>query len=93
MNCRLLAALAMMTAMLPASLCAQNSELNVKVTLLTPSASDGHPDLNGLWNATTVNGPHLASDDPNITNLPSRDGSLVNYERDGAASVQTGILG
>jgi hypothetical protein len=45
---------------------------------------DGHPDLNGLWNSTTVNGPHIPSEDPAVTNLPSRDGSLVNYERDGA---------
>ena len=49
-----------------------------------PRSSGGHPDLSGLWNGTTVNGPHLASEDPRVTNLPSRDGSLVNYERDGA---------
>ena len=46
--------------------------------------AEEHPDLNGVWNGTTVNGPQLASDDPLISNLPSRDGSLVNYERDNA---------
>src|SRR5260370_14657706 len=40
------------------------------------------PDLNGVWNGATANGPHLESGDPLATNLPSRDGSLVNYERD-----------
>ena len=44
----------------------------------------GHPDLNGVWNATTVAGPFLKSDDPLASLLPARDGSLVNFERDGA---------
>jgi hypothetical protein len=48
------------------------------------AAAQERPDLNGVWNGTTVNGPHLESGDPFVTNLPSRDGSLVNYERDNA---------
>ena len=51
---------------------------------VTPETSEGRPDLSGVWNGTTVNGPHLKSDDPLTANLPSRDGSLVNFERDGA---------
>jgi hypothetical protein len=51
---------------------------------VTPETSEGRPDLSGVWNATTINGPHLKSDDPLTANLPSRDGSLVNFERDGA---------
>lgn len=49
-----------------------------------PRTSSGHPDLSGLWNGATAQGPQLASKDPFTTNLPSRDGSLVNYERDNA---------
>ena len=40
-------------------------------------------DLTGVWNGTTVNGPHIKSDDPLVTNLPARDGTLLNFERDG----------
>jgi hypothetical protein len=49
----------------------------------TARTADGHPDLNGMWNGTTMNGPHIKSDDPLVTNLPARDGTLVNFERDG----------
>ena len=66
------------------SAAAQRPNAKAEASPAIPRMADGHPDLNGLWNATTVAGPHIASADPTVTNLPSRDGSLVNYERDGA---------
>ena len=30
-----------------------------------------------------MNGPHIKSDDPLAANLPARDGTLLNFERDG----------
>ena len=45
-----------------------------------PKLADGHPDLNGNWTGL-VTGPHLKSDDPLVTNLPSRDGNLVKIGR------------
>jgi hypothetical protein len=66
------------------SAAAQRPTAKTETSAAVPRMADGHPDLNGLWNATTVAGPHIASADPTVTNLPSRDGSLVNYERDGA---------
>ena len=72
MKRQLLIALVLATLALPSW--AQNA---------VPRLADGHPDLNGLWNGL-VTGPHLKSDDPLETNLPSRDGNLVNFERDGA---------
>ena len=50
--------------------------------LLTANAG-AQTDLTGVWNGATVNGPHIKSDDPLITNLPARDGTLLNFERDG----------
>ena len=49
----------------------------------TPETADGHPDLTGVWNGG-VTGPQLKSADPLTANLASRDGSLVNFERDNA---------
>jgi hypothetical protein len=47
------------------------------------SSSDGHPDLSGIWigraGANFVN-----SEDPLAANLASRDGTLLNFERDNA---------
>jgi hypothetical protein len=49
---------------------------------VTPETSQGRPDLSGCeW--TTVNSPHLKSKRPG-RRTASRDGSLVNFERDGA---------
>jgi hypothetical protein len=47
----------------------------------TPRFSDGHPDLNGLWNGAP-NPVFIKSEDPLTSNLASRDGSLLNFERD-----------
>jgi len=57
--------------------------LNVNAQSKPPAkAADGHPDLSGVWNGATVNGPHIKSEDPLVTNLPARDGTLLNFERD-----------
>jgi hypothetical protein len=47
----------------------------------TPRAADGHPDLTGLWNSTAPS-VFVKSDDPLASNLASRDGKLLNFERD-----------
>jgi hypothetical protein len=57
---------------------------SVRAQSATPRAADGHPDLTGVWNGLTASGPHVKSDDPLEANLPSRDGNLVNFERDSA---------
>jgi hypothetical protein len=48
----------------------------------TPRTPDGHPDLNGLWIGQRP--PFVQSDDPLAQNLAARDGTLINFERDGA---------
>ena len=45
--------------------------------------ADGHPDFNGVWNSTAPS-VFLKSEDPLAQNLASRDGQLLNFERDGA---------
>jgi hypothetical protein len=52
-----------------------------KAASQTPRTADGHPNLTGLWNGA-VNAIFLKSDDPLTANLASRDGSLLNFERD-----------
>jgi hypothetical protein len=47
----------------------------------TPRTADGHPDLTGLWNSTAPS-VFVKSDDPLASNLASRDGTLLNFERD-----------
>jgi len=47
----------------------------------TPRSADGHPDLTGLWNSTAPS-VFAKSDDPLASNLASRDGKLLNFERD-----------
>ena len=47
----------------------------------TPRAADGHPDLSGIWNSTAPS-VFAKSDDPLASNLASRDGTLLNFERD-----------
>jgi hypothetical protein len=47
----------------------------------TPRTADGHPDLTGLWNSTAPS-VFVQSNDPLASNLASRDGKLVNFERD-----------
>ncbi|HEV2200729.1 MAG TPA: hypothetical protein VGR73_12985 [Bryobacteraceae bacterium] len=52
-----------------------------KAASQTPRTADGHPDFTGLWNGA-VNPVFIKSDDPLTSNLASRDGSLLNFERD-----------
>ena len=40
-----------------------------------------HPDLSGIWNGAGA--PLVKSDDPLAVNLAARDGTLLNFERDG----------
>ncbi len=47
----------------------------------TPRTADGHPDLTGLWNSTAPS-VFVQSADPLASNLASRDGTLLNFERD-----------
>ena len=45
------------------------------------AVAQGHPDLTGLWNSTAPS-VFAKSDDPLASNLASRDGKLLNFERD-----------
>jgi hypothetical protein len=49
----------------------------------TPRASDGHPDLTGIW-IGRAGANFVDSEDPLAANLASRDGTLLNFERDNA---------
>src|SRR5437879_7176142 len=48
----------------------------------SPRTEDRHPDLNGLWIGQRA--PFVQSEDPLAQNLASRDGTLLNFERDNA---------
>jgi len=69
------------TALAVCGLCVFSLNVNAQ-SKPTAKAADGHPDLSGVWNGATVNGPHIKSEDPLVTNLPARDGTLLNFERD-----------
>jgi hypothetical protein len=49
----------------------------------TTRASDGHPDLSGIW-IGRAGANFVDSEDPLAANLASRDGTLLNFERDNA---------
>ena len=49
----------------------------------TARASDGHPDLTGIW-IGRAGANFVDSEDPLAANLASRDGTLLNFERDNA---------
>ena len=49
----------------------------------TPRVADGHPDFSGIWIARQ-GAQYVQSEDPLAANLASRDGTLLNFERDNA---------
>jgi hypothetical protein len=51
------------------------------LTGFAAGASDGHSDLTGIWNSTAPS-VFVKSEDPLTANLASRDGKLLNFERD-----------
>ncbi|HEV2174321.1 MAG TPA: hypothetical protein VGR71_12175, partial [Nitrospira sp.] len=65
-----------------ATLCLSSGRAIAQANQSTPRTSDGHPDLNGIWIGQRA--PFVQSDDPLAQNLASRDGTLLNFERDNA---------
>jgi hypothetical protein len=69
--------------LLGAVLCFAPTSATAQEKHATTRTSDGHPDLSGIWigraGANFVN-----SEDPLAANLASRDGTLLNFERDNA---------
>src|SRR5437879_8600746 len=65
-----------------AALCLSSVRLTAQGKQATPRTADGHPDLSGVWNGNAAS-PFVKSEDPLTANLSSRDGTLLNFERDG----------
>jgi hypothetical protein len=65
-----------------AALCLSSVRVTAQSNQATPRTADGHPDLSGVWNGNAAS-PFAKSEDPLAANLKSRDGTLVNFERDG----------
>ena len=66
-----------------AVLCLAPSRATAQSHQSTPRATDGHPDFTGLW-IGRAGANFVESDDPLAQNLASRDGTLLNFERDNA---------
>ena len=65
-----------------AALCLSSARVTAQGNQSTPRTADGHPDLSGVWNGNVAS-PFAKTDDPLAANLKSRDGTLLNFERDG----------
>lgn len=65
-----------------AALCLSSVRVTAQGNQATPRIADGHPDLSGVWNGNAAS-PFVKSEDPLTANLSSRDGTLLNFERDG----------
>jgi len=65
-----------------AALCLSSVRVTAQGKQATPRIADGHPDLSGVWNGNAAS-PFVKSEDPLTANLSSRDGTLLNFERDG----------
>src|SRR5579863_9735575 len=65
-----------------AALCISPLRATAQDVPKTPRAVDGHPDFNGVWIGQRA--PFVDSTDPLAQNLASRDGTLLNFERDNA---------
>jgi hypothetical protein len=64
-----------------AALCLSSVRVTAQGNPSTPRTTDGHPDLSGVWNGNAAS-PFAKSEDPLAANLSSRDGTLLNFERD-----------
>ncbi len=65
-----------------ALLCLSSVRATAQEKQPAPRTADGHPDLSGVWNGNAAS-PFVKSEDPLTANLSSRDGTLLNFERDG----------
>ncbi len=65
-----------------AALCLSSVRVTAQGNQATPRTADGHPDLSGVWNGNAAS-PFVKNEDPLTANLSSRDGTLLNFERDG----------
>src|SRR5260370_25306855 len=63
-------------------LCLASVRAMAQTNQATPRPSDGHPDFTGLWIGQRA--PFVQSAAPLAPNLASRDGTLLNFERDNA---------
>jgi hypothetical protein len=69
--------------LLAAMLCLAPVRATAQENHATPRASDGHPDFTGIW-IGRAGANFVDSEDPLAANLASRDGTLLNFERDNA---------
>src|SRR5690242_11201975 len=66
-----------------AALCVIPLSAGAQANQSVPRAADGHPDFSGIW-IGRAGANFVQSDDPLAANLASRDGTLLNFERDNA---------